>query len=42
MKTSHPTAATFTAALTATALLTGVLAGPGGWQSYAATANPHA
>ena len=26
MKTSHPTAATFTAALTATALLTGVMA----------------
>lgn len=31
MKTSHPAAATFTAALTATALLTGVLAGPGTW-----------
>jgi peptide/nickel transport system substrate-binding protein len=39
MKTSHPTAATFTAALTATALLTGVLAGPGGSQSYASAAN---
>ena len=38
MKKSHPTSRTVSAALTATAVLTGVLAGPGSWQSYAGAA----
>ncbi len=39
MNTSHLTSRTITAALTATAVLSGVLAGPGSWQSYAGAAN---